>query len=144
MKKTLISLGLAIALVIPSGVAVAAAQDDVSDTTPATVLVADQDRDQVRDCSLHDGDMLQVRDRDRIHDPALFDGDGPQAKERAREHAPADFNGEAGEQYARRGNGTAGVGLGDGTCPANAGDGTCPVNGTNANGTENGFGRSGR
>ena len=125
MKKTLISLGLAIALVIPTGAAVAAAQDDVSDTTPATVLVADQDRDQVRDCTLHDGDMLQVRDRDRIHDPALFDG-------------------EAGEQYARRGNGTAGVALGDGTCPANAGDGTCPVNGTNANGTGNGFGRSGR
>ncbi len=72
MNKTLLSLGLATAMVVSTGAAVAAAQDDVATTSPTSVQVVDQDRDQIRDCDLYDGTAAQIRDRDRA-----VNGTGP-------------------------------------------------------------------
>ena len=68
MKKTLASLGLATALLVTSGAAVVAAQDDASDTTPTTVLTAER----VRDCDLDGRDTFRLRDHDRDSDTMPF------------------------------------------------------------------------
>ena len=148
MKKTLIAVGLATAMTVSAGLAVASAQE-VTDDTPTTVV--DQDRDQVRDCDLYDGDAVvaqdgeldrdqdrdrdvvaewdpdQIRDQDRNCDlcDGDGDGDGAQVQERERERVGAD--------------GSAGVGHGQGVV-----DGTGPLQDGPEDGAGNQFGPGGR
>lgn len=136
MNKTLLSLGLATAVVVSTGAAVAAAQDDGATTRPATVQAVDQDRDQLRDCDLYDGTADQARDRDR--DPAMTSTDAVQVRQRVRaqEHR-ADGDPAFGRGVAA--DGAANGGFGDGV-----GDGTGPIHDGPADGTGRQLGRSGR
>lgn len=129
MNKTLLSFGLATALVVGAGTAVAG-QSDSGDSTPATAAVGDRDRDQLNDCDLFDGDALQVRDRDQLRDAALVDGDPARVRQRVREHVRTASDGE---------NGTAGAGFGEGVL-----DGTGPRHDGPADGTGSQFGRGDR
>ncbi|MDH4280869.1 MAG: hypothetical protein OEZ14_16795 [Acidimicrobiia bacterium] len=140
MNKTLLSLGLATALIASAGTAVAA-QGSTDATTPTTAAVADRDRDQLHDCDLYDRDALQVQDRDRdqLRDPALVDGDPSTAPERVRNQARLGSNGENGEQRAEFTGGNPGAGFGEGVL-----DGTGPVHEGPADGTGNQFGRGDR
>ena len=111
-NKTLLTLGVATALVIPFGAAVAAAQE-ADNPTSTTVLVADQDRDQIRDCDLYDSDTMQLQDRDRdqLRDPAV--GDVSPVQERVRERAHVMLNSDAGAESPGVANG-AGMQFGHG------------------------------
>ena len=134
MKKTLLASGLAIALAIPMGLSVAAAQE-VSDDPPVTIVDQDQSRDQNRlhDCDLHDGDAVMDRDRDQVRDRdqdcELCDGDAVRAgdpeRERVGSGTQAGFNGGTFE-------GSPGVGNGQG-----ASDGTGPLHDAPQNGMGN-------
>ena len=127
MRKTLLSLGVAIALIVPTGAVVAGAQDDESQTTSEVAELSDQDRDQVRDCDLYDPDTTQVRDRDRdqVRDCDLYDPDTTQVRDRDCDRDPEAAKGHSG--------------LGDG-----ANDGTGPLHKGPADGTGSQFGPSGR
>lgn len=107
IKKTLLGLGLAVAMAVSTGAAVAAAQDDTTTSDTTTVRAVDQDRDQTRDCDLCDGSTDRTRDRDcdlaatgtggapvrdRVH--ANVDGTGP------RHEGPVDG---IGRQFGRSG-----------------------------------------
>ena len=144
MKKTLLGVGLAVALTIPMGLSVAAAQE-VSDDPPVTIVDQDQVRDQNRqhDCDLRDGDAVMVRDqvrdqdRDQVRDQdcELCDGDAVRAGEPERERVGRDA--EAGFK-AGPVEGSPGVGNGEGVS-----DGTGPLHDGPENGTGNnrGLGR---
>ena len=154
MKKTLIAAGLAAAMTVSTGLAVASAQE-VVDETPTTVV----DQNQVRDCDLYDGDVVQFqggdqnrdrdcdlhngdavgdpdRSRDRDRDCELSDGDAVQLQERERAQLGSD--GAAGFS-ADRANGSSGVGRGQGVS-----DGTGPQHDGPEDGTGKQFGSAGR
>ena len=142
MKKTLVGLGLTVALALPMGLSVAAAQE-VSDDPPVTIVDQDQVREQTRqhDCDLHDGDAVmdrdQVRDRDHAadRDCELCDGDAVRAGEPGRDRV--ERGAEAGFR-AGLSEGSPGVGNGEGVS-----DGTGPLHDGPENGTGNnrGMGR---
>ena len=133
MKKTLLAAGLATALTVSTGLAVASAQVAIDDTPTAMV---EQDRDQVRDCDLYNGDAVadqdrnQVRDRDR--DCELCTDDAVQLQNREREQVGVD--GMTGV-VAGRANGSSGVGNGQGVL-----DGTGPLHDGLEDGIGNQFG----
>ncbi len=160
MKKTLLAAGLAAAMTVSTGLAVAGAQE-VVDETPTTAVDQNQDREQVRDCDLNDGDVGQFQDgnqtrdrdcdlnngdavgdpdrsqvRDRDRDCELSDGDAVQLQERERAQVGAD--GAAGFS-ADRANGSSGVGRGQGVS-----DGTGPLHDGPEDGTGKQFGSAGR
>ncbi len=106
-NKTLLSIGLAAVLAVPIGASVAAAED-APDSTPATVVAAEQDRDQVRDCDLFDGEgrMGRVGDRDQVRECDLNDGQHLRTRDRDRDNG-------TGEGF-QNGNGPMNVGSADG------------------------------
>lgn len=135
VSKTLASVGLATALVASAGASVAAAQNNMADSTKAVVTTADQDRARVHDCDLRDGDPLQTRIRDQRRDPAAIDGDPAKVQERAHERVGAGSGGEGAHRHRDDANGPFGAGPGDGTGPIHDG----PEDGTGSR-----FGRIGR
>ena len=126
MKKTLVGLGLTVALALPMGLSVAAAQE-VSDDPPVTIVDQDQVRDQNRqdDCDFHDGDAVMARDQDRDRDHA---GD----RDQVGRDAQAGDRDQAGSK-AGAFQGSPGVGNGEGVS-----DGTGPLH----DGPENGMGNN--
>ena len=154
MKRTLLALGLAGAMVIPAGAAIAQSGFDDAPNGPATTTMlqnGDQARDQVRvqDAATCDGDCdgvgvagvipaqkrEQERDQVRVQDPATCDGDGPfgDGPNGPNSNGP---NGPGGP------NGS-GDGSGDGF-GAGPHDGSGPIHDGPGDGSGNQFGRAGR
>lgn len=133
MNKTLLSLGLATAMVVSTGAAVAA-QEDSATTSPDVV----QDRDQIRDCDHHEAVADQDRDRDRDRDPAVSNTDAVQVRERVEAQLHRTDSDPAFGPGAAAGDADKG-GFGNGV-----GDGTGPLHQGPADGNSGQFGRSGR
>ncbi len=122
-KKTMLAIGLAGALTVPAGMALAATDDPAEgvDRNRVTTLAREQARDQVRD---QVRDQAMIRDRLRIHDPATCDGTGPMG---------------GNHDQAGSGLGTPGAGYGQGAM-----DGSGPIHTPPADGTGHRFGAAER
>jgi hypothetical protein len=120
LKKAMLALGIAGALIIPAGAAVAATDASLEsapveqpDRNRVTTLTRDQARDRVREQARDQTrDRTMTRDRLRIQDPAACGGTGPKGSSEPGTHWPAGVSGSLGEERGR--------GAMDGTGPIHA------------------------